>query len=83
MPNILFLWATDRCRGFPGKVNIAQSLLSITNAYVSGFLPDIRKAVCKPPPRRPPTNWRSRIRDASLEHDPVPPVHGTSVAFGL
>lgn len=48
---ILFLWATDRCRGFPGKVNIAQSLLSITNAYVSGFVPVIRKAVCKPPPR--------------------------------
>lgn len=48
---ILFLWATDRCRGFPGKVNIAQSLLSITNAYVSRFVPDIRKAVSKPPPR--------------------------------
>lgn len=48
---ILFLWATDLCRGFPGRVNIAQSLLSITNAYVSSFAPDIRKAVSKPPHR--------------------------------
>jgi class 3 adenylate cyclase len=48
---ILFLWETDRCGGLPGKVNIAQSLLSITSAYVTCFLSDIRKAVCKPPPR--------------------------------
>jgi len=48
---ILFLWATDRCRGFPGKVNIAQSLLAITNAYVGQFLVDIRRAVSKPPRR--------------------------------
>lgn len=48
---ILFLWATDLCRGFPGKVNIAQSLLAITNAYVGGFLADIRRAVSNPPAR--------------------------------
>jgi class 3 adenylate cyclase len=48
---ILFLWATDRCRGFPGKVNIAQSLLAITNAYAERFLTDIRKAVSNPPRR--------------------------------
>jgi len=48
---ILFLWATDRCGGLPGKVNIAQSLLCITNAYASQFLPDIRRAVSKPPSR--------------------------------
>ncbi len=48
---ILFLWATDLCPGLPGKVNIAQSLLAITNAYVGGFLGDIRRAVSKPPAR--------------------------------
>jgi len=48
---ILFLWATERCRGFPGKVNIVQSLLAITNAYVGRFLVDIRKAVSNPPSR--------------------------------
>jgi class 3 adenylate cyclase len=48
---ILFLWATERCRGLPGKVNIAQSLLAITNAYVGQFLVDIRKAVSNPPRR--------------------------------
>jgi class 3 adenylate cyclase len=48
---ILFLWATDRSRGLPGKVNIAQSLLAITNAYVGRFVVDIRKAVSKPPRR--------------------------------
>jgi len=48
---LLFLWATDRCNGLPGKVNIAQSLLAITNAYVGRFLVDIRKAVSKPPRR--------------------------------
>lgn len=48
---ILFLWATDRCSGFPGKVNIAQSLLTITDAYTSRFLVDIRKAVSNPPGR--------------------------------
>jgi len=48
---ILFLWATDLCRGFPGKVNIAQSLLAITNAYVGDFLADIRRAVSNPPAR--------------------------------
>lgn len=48
---ILFLWATNRCGGLPGKVNIAQNLLSITNLYASQFLPEVRKAVSKPPSR--------------------------------
>lgn len=48
---ILFLWATDRCRGFPGKVNIVQSLLAITNAYAASFFPEIRRQVGRPPAR--------------------------------
>ncbi len=48
---ILFLWATEECRGLPGKVNIVQSLLAVTNAYTSRFLPDIRRAVSGPPGR--------------------------------
>jgi hypothetical protein len=48
---ILFLWATDQCRGLPGKVNIAQSLLAITNAYAGRFVVDIRRAVSSPPRR--------------------------------
>ena len=48
---ILFLWATDRCPGLHDKVNIAHSLLSITDAYVDRFLADIRKAVSNPPVR--------------------------------
>jgi class 3 adenylate cyclase len=48
---ILFLWATDHCRGLPGKVNIAQSLLAITDTYASRFLVDIRRAVSNPPSR--------------------------------
>ena len=48
---ILFLWATDLCCGFPGTVNIAQSLLAVTNLYADGFLGDIRKAVSNPPGR--------------------------------
>ncbi len=48
---ILFLWATDQCRGLPGRVNIAQSLLAITNAYAGQFVVDIRKAVSNPPRR--------------------------------
>ncbi|MEI7899140.1 MAG: hypothetical protein WCK89_02735 [bacterium] len=46
---ILFLWDTDRCNGFTGKVNIANSLLTITDAYTRHFLVDIRKAVSNPP----------------------------------
>ncbi len=48
---ILFLWDTDQCRGLPGKVNIAQSLLAVTNSYVAEFLPGIRRAVSQPPAR--------------------------------
>jgi class 3 adenylate cyclase len=48
---ILFMWDTDLCQGFSGKVNIAQSLLSITDLYRTSFLPEIRKAVSKPPCR--------------------------------
>ncbi len=48
---ILFMWDTDLCQGFSGTVNIAQSLLSITDLYRSTFLPEIRKAVSKPPCR--------------------------------
>lgn len=48
---ILFLWDTDQCRGLPGKVNIAQSLLAVTNSYVEAFLPEIRRAVSQPPAR--------------------------------
>jgi hypothetical protein len=38
---MLFLWETDRCRGLPGKVNVAQSLLAVTSTYAQRFLPDI------------------------------------------
>ncbi len=48
---ILFMWNTDLCRGFSGTVNIAQSLLSITDLYRTSFLPEIRRAVSKPPCR--------------------------------
>jgi class 3 adenylate cyclase len=48
---ILFLWGTDECRGLPGKINIAQSLLAVTNSYVQTFLPKIRRAVSHPPGR--------------------------------
>jgi class 3 adenylate cyclase len=48
---ILFMWDTDLCQGFSGTVNIAQSLLSITDLYRTSFLADIRRAVSKPPCR--------------------------------
>lgn len=48
---ILFIWGTDLCRGFPGTVNIAHSLLAVTNLYAENFLPDIRRAVSNPPGR--------------------------------
>ncbi len=48
---ILFLWETDQCRGLPGKVNVAQSLLAVTSTYTQRFLPDIRRAVSNPPGR--------------------------------
>ena len=48
---ILFMWDTDLCQGFSGTVNIAQSLLSITDLYRTSFLPEIRKAVSNPPGR--------------------------------
>ncbi len=48
---ILFLWDTDSGLGLPGKVNIAQTLLAITNAYSSQFIPTVRKAVSFPPSR--------------------------------
>lgn len=48
---ILFMWDTDLCQGFSGTVNIAQSLLSITDLYRTAFLPEIRRAVSKPPCR--------------------------------
>jgi len=48
---ILFMWDIDLCQGFPGTVNIAQSLLAITDLYRTTFLIDIRKAVSKPPCR--------------------------------
>lgn len=48
---ILFIWDADQCQGLPGAVNIAHSLLAVTNLYVERFHPDIRKAVSNPPAR--------------------------------
>ena len=48
---ILFIWDTDMCQGLPGTVNIAQSLLAITDRYRTDFLNDIRRAVSNPPHR--------------------------------
>ena len=48
---LLFLWRADCCHGSVENVNIARSLLVVTNAYVQTFLPEIRKAVSNPPAR--------------------------------
>jgi class 3 adenylate cyclase len=48
---LLFLWDADRSPGLSGVVNIARNMLDVTQLYEAQFVPQVRRAVSKPPAR--------------------------------